>query len=102
MAIRINNQAISVAKMAENAGLKVKHDKYFDTVSLIVKDAELGERLHFAQFATGGTLGPQDSYMVLRGIKTLHLRVQRHCENGEKVAHFLRNHSKIDKNLDFP
>ncbi|MFY8096618.1 MAG: trans-sulfuration enzyme family protein, partial [Flavobacterium sp.] len=47
--------------------------------ALIVKDQELGEKLHFAQFATGGTLGPQDSYLVLRGIKTLHLRVQRHC-----------------------
>lgn len=63
--------------------------------ALIVKDAALGEQLHFAQFATGGTLGPQDSYMVLRGIKTLHLRVQRHCENGAKVAEFLVNHPKI-------
>jgi cystathionine beta-lyase/cystathionine gamma-synthase len=63
--------------------------------ALIVKDAVLGEQLHFAQFATGGTLGPQDSYMVLRGIKTLHLRVQRHCENGAKVAEFLVNHPKI-------
>ena len=65
--------------------------------ALIVKDAELGERLHFAQFATGGTLGPQDSYMVLRGIKTLHLRVQRHCENGMKVAEFLSNHPEVEK-----
>jgi len=65
--------------------------------ALIVKDAELGEKLHFAQFATGGTLGPQDSYMVLRGIKTLHLRVQRHCENGMKVAEFLSNHPEVDQ-----
>ncbi|MFL9838218.1 cystathionine gamma-synthase [Flavobacterium sp. ST-75] len=63
--------------------------------ALIVKDEQLGEQLHFAQFATGGTLGPQDSYLVLRGIKTLHLRMQRHCENGEKVANFLSNHPKV-------
>lgn len=65
--------------------------------ALVVKDKELGEKLHFAQFATGGTLGPNDSYLVLRGIKTLHLRVQRHCENGQKVAEFLSNHPEIDK-----
>jgi cystathionine beta-lyase/cystathionine gamma-synthase len=65
--------------------------------ALIVKDKDLGEKLHFNQFATGGTLGPQDSYLVLRGIKTLHIRVQRHCENGEKVAAYLINHPKIDK-----
>ncbi len=65
--------------------------------ALIVKDDELGEKLHFSQFATGGTLGPQDSYLVLRGIKTLHLRMQRHCENGDKVARFLNSHPKVDK-----
>jgi cystathionine beta-lyase/cystathionine gamma-synthase len=65
--------------------------------ALIVKDEALGEKLHFAQFATGGTLGPMDSYLVLRGIKTLHLRVQRHCENGAKVAEYLVNHQKVDK-----
>ena len=63
--------------------------------ALIVKDAALGEQLHFQQFATGATLGPMDSFLVLRGIKTLALRVQRHCENGEKVAAFLNNHPKI-------
>jgi cystathionine beta-lyase len=63
--------------------------------ALIVKDEALGEKLHFAQFATGGTLGPMDSYLVLRGIKTLHLRVQRHCENGAKVAEYLVNHPKV-------
>jgi len=57
----------------------------------------LGDELHFKQFATGGTLGPMDSFLVLRGIKTLHLRVQRHCENGEKVANFLANHPDVDK-----
>lgn len=65
--------------------------------ALVVKDKELGEKLHFAQFATGGTLGPMDSYLVLRGIKTLHLRVQRHCENGAKVAEFLKNHSAVKR-----
>ncbi|KGO91770.1 cystathionine gamma-synthase [Flavobacterium subsaxonicum] len=69
--------------------------------ALIVKDAALGEKLHFAQFATGGTLGPQDSYLVLRGIKTLHLRMQRHCENGVKVAQYLENHPKI-KTVYYP
>lgn len=65
--------------------------------ALIVKDKELGEKLHFAQFATGGTLGPMDSYLVLRGIKTLHLRVQRHSENGIKVAEFLASHPAIKR-----
>ena len=65
--------------------------------ALIVKDPQLGEQLHFQQFATGATLGPMDSFLVLRGIKTLHLRVQRHCENGMKVATFLTNHPKIQQ-----
>jgi cystathionine beta-lyase len=64
--------------------------------ALVVKDVALGEQLHFQQFATGATLGPMDSYLVLRGIKTLHLRVQRHCENGEKVVGFLKNHPKVE------
>lgn len=65
--------------------------------ALVVKDKELGEQLHFAQFATGGTLGPMDSFLVLRGIKTLHLRVQRHSENGQRVAEFLSNHSAVER-----
>jgi cystathionine beta-lyase/cystathionine gamma-synthase len=65
--------------------------------ALIIKDAELGDKMHFLQFATGATLGPQDSYLVLRGIKTLHLRVQRHSENGQKVAEYLANHPKVEK-----
>lgn len=64
--------------------------------ALIVKDEALGEQLHFQQFATGATLGPMDSFLVLRGIKTLHLRMQRHCENGEKIAEFLAHHPKIN------
>jgi cystathionine beta-lyase/cystathionine gamma-synthase len=69
--------------------------------ALIVKDEALGEQLHFQQFATGATLGPMDSFLVLRGIKTLSLRVQRHCENGEKVVDFLGNHPKI-KTVYYP
>ena len=63
--------------------------------ALIIKDKALGDELHFKQFATGATLGPMDSFLVLRGIKTLHLRMQRHCENGEKVAAFLSNHPEV-------
>ena len=63
--------------------------------ALIAKTAELGKQLHFQQFATGATLGPMDSFLALRGIKTLHLRMQRHCENGEKVAQYLNKHSKV-------
>ena len=69
--------------------------------ALITKDEKLGEQLHFQQFATGATLGPQDSFLVLRGIKTLSLRVQRHCENGEKVSEFLNNHPKV-KTVFYP
>lgn len=65
--------------------------------ALVTKTEELGEKLHFAQFATGGTLGPNDSYLVLRGIKTLHLRMQRHSENGQKVAEYLENHPKVER-----
>ena len=69
--------------------------------ALIVKDKALGKQLHFQQYATGAILGPMDSFLVLRGIKTLHLRVQRHCENAEKVAAFLSQHPKI-KTVYYP
>ena len=65
--------------------------------ALVIKDKTLGEELHFKQFATGATLGPMDSFLVLRGIKTLHLRVQRHCENGEKVAAYLEQHPLVER-----
>lgn len=65
--------------------------------ALVIKDEKLGEQLHFTQFATGATLGPQDAYMVLRGIKTLHLRMQRHSENGLAIAKYLDNHPKVDQ-----
>jgi len=64
---------------------------------VIVKDKTLADQLYFIQNATGAVPGPQDCFLILRGIKTLHLRVQRSCENAEKIAHFLRGHSKIEK-----
>jgi len=63
---------------------------------LVMNDAELREQLFFIQKSSGAVPGPQDCFLVLRGIKTLHVRMQRHCENGEKVAHFLRNHPKVE------
>jgi cystathionine beta-lyase len=65
--------------------------------SLVVKDKDLADRLFFVQNASGAVCGPQDSFLVLRGIKTLHIRMQRHCENAEKVAKFLKSHPKVDK-----
>lgn len=65
--------------------------------SLVVKDKALADKLYFIQNASGGVCGPQDSFLVLRGIKTLHLRMQRHCENGEKVARFLKEHAGVAK-----
>ena len=64
--------------------------------ALVVKDEALADRLYFIQNASGAICGPQDSFLALRGIKTLHIRVQRHCENGKAVAHFLKNHPKVD------
>jgi cystathionine beta-lyase/cystathionine gamma-synthase len=64
---------------------------------LVMNDDQLREQLYFIQKSTGAVPGPMDCFLVLRGIKTLHVRMQRHCENGEKVAHFLRNHPKIEK-----
>ncbi|WP_133271803.1 cystathionine gamma-synthase [Hymenobacter radiodurans] len=65
--------------------------------AIIVKDDELHERLRFLQNACGGTPGPQDCFLLLRGIKTLHIRMQRHCENGRAVAEFLKAHPKVEK-----
>ena len=63
--------------------------------ALMVKDAKLAKELHFIQFAAGAIAGPMDSFLALRGIKTLHLRMQRHCENGRAVANFLQKHPKV-------
>lgn len=65
--------------------------------ALIVKDDEVAKRLFFIQNASGAVCGPQDSFLALRGIKTLHVRMQRHCENGEAIAKYLKNHPKIEK-----
>ncbi len=64
--------------------------------ALIVKNKELSEKLYFIQNASGAVCGPQDSFLALRGIKTLHLRMQRHCENGKAIAQFLKTHPKVD------
>jgi cystathionine beta-lyase/cystathionine gamma-synthase len=64
---------------------------------LIMNDEALRDQLYFIQKSTGAVPGPQDCFLVLRGIKTLHVRMQRHCENGEKVAAYLRQHPKVAK-----
>jgi cystathionine beta-lyase len=64
--------------------------------ALAVKDKSIADQLYFIQNASGAVCGPQDSFLVLRGIKTLHVRMQRHCENGRAVAMFLQQHSKVE------
>ena len=64
--------------------------------ALAVKDTRIADQLYFIQNASGAVCGPQDSFLVLRGIKTLHVRMQRHCENGRAVAMFLQQHSKVE------
>ena len=65
--------------------------------SLVVNDADLSERLAFIQNASGAVPGPMDCFLTLRGIKTLSVRMQRHCENAAAIAHFLNEHQKIEK-----
>ena len=65
--------------------------------SLVVRDQELADRLYFIQNASGGVCGPQDSFLVLRGIKTLHVRMQRHCDNGRAVAEYLKSHPEVEQ-----
>ena len=65
--------------------------------ALVVNDAKLAERIGFIQNASGAICGPMDSFLTLRGIKTLHVRMERHCENAATIAHFLNENSKIDK-----
>ena len=65
--------------------------------ALVVRDNALAERLYFIQNASGAVCGPQDSFLVLRGIKTLHVRMQRHCENGRAVAEYLKSHPAVEK-----
>ncbi|MFZ1369399.1 MAG: cystathionine gamma-synthase [Ferruginibacter sp.] len=65
--------------------------------ALMLNDAELREKLYFIQKSCGAVPGPMDCFLVLRGIKTLHVRMKQHCENGEKIAHWLRNNPKVGK-----
>lgn len=65
--------------------------------ALMMNSAELREQLYFIQKSCGAVPGPMDCFLVLRGIKTLHLRMQRHCENGRTIAHWLRKHPKVGK-----
>ena len=69
--------------------------------ALMVKNKTLAEELHFIQFAGGAVAGPMDSFLALRGVKTLHIRMQRHCENGNAVAAYLENHPKV-KEVYYP
>ena len=65
--------------------------------SLVTNNADLAERIGFIQNASGAVPGPMESFLTLRGIKTLHVRMQRHCENAAQIASYLKNHPKIEK-----
>jgi cystathionine beta-lyase/cystathionine gamma-synthase len=65
--------------------------------ALICNDEELADEIYRIQNSSGAVTAPMDSFLVLRGIKTLHIRMQRHCENGKAIAEFLKSHPKIDK-----
>jgi cystathionine gamma-lyase/cystathionine beta-lyase len=65
--------------------------------ALVMNDDKLHEQLYFILNSCGANPGPMDSFLVLRGIKTLHLRMERHCFNGKKVAEFLRAHARVEK-----
>ncbi|MEO8720626.1 MAG: cystathionine gamma-synthase [Ginsengibacter sp.] len=64
---------------------------------VIINDDSIYERVKFIQNSCGAVPGPQDCFLILRGLKTLHVRMKRHCENGEKIAHWLRQNPKVDK-----
>ncbi len=65
--------------------------------ALVVRDEKLAERMYFIQNSSGAVCGPMDSFLVLRGLKTLSIRMKQHCENGKVIANFLKNHPKVDK-----
>lgn len=69
--------------------------------AIVVKDKKLADELYFIQNASGAVPGPQDCFLILRGIKTLHLRVERACDNAEKIADFLSKHPKVEK-VNYP
>ena len=64
---------------------------------LVINDKDLREKLYFLQKSCGAVPGPMDCFLVLRGIKTLHVRMKQHCENGIVIANYLRNHPKVAK-----
>lgn len=64
---------------------------------LVMNDKDLREKLYFIQKSCGAVPGPMDCFLVLRGIKTLHVRMKQHCENGKIIAHWLQNHPKVGK-----
>ncbi|PCE62857.1 cystathionine gamma-synthase [Sediminicola luteus] len=64
--------------------------------ALVVKDKALADKLLFIQNASGAVCGPMDSFLLLRGIKTLHVRMERHCQNGAGIANYLKTHPKIE------
>jgi cystathionine beta-lyase/cystathionine gamma-synthase len=65
--------------------------------SLMIDSLELRDKLYFIQKSCGAVPGPMDCFLVLRGIKTLHVRMKAHCENGAKIAHWLKKHPKVGK-----
>ena len=65
--------------------------------ALVTSNEAIAQEMYRIQNSSGAVTAPMDSFLVLRGIKTLHLRMERHCENGEKIAHFLLAHPKVDK-----
>jgi cystathionine beta-lyase len=65
--------------------------------ALIVNDKDLADRLYFIQNSTGAVCGPMDSFLALRGIKTLHIRMERHCYNAKEIAHFLKSHPAVGR-----
>lgn len=65
--------------------------------ALVVRNSEIADQLYFIQNASGAVCGPMDSFLVLRGIKTLHVRMQRHCENGRVIAEYLASHPSVEK-----
>ncbi|MFN8236689.1 MAG: cystathionine gamma-synthase [Chitinophagales bacterium] len=69
--------------------------------AIVVKEKALADQLYFLQNACGAVPGPQDCFLILRGIKTLHIRVERACENAEKIATFLKSHPKVEK-VNYP
>ena len=101
-------EEITKAVKTVNSDILVAVDNTFATPysdlvmgALIVKDSKLAEELHFIQFAAGAVAGPMDSFLALRGVKTLHIRMQRHCENGKAIAAFLVGHPKV-KEVYYP